>query len=104
VSVAVESGDVVLRVADDGPGIAPEVQSRIFDPFFTTKERGTGLGLPLTQQIVLAHGGHISVTGAPGKGTTFALAFPIAGDTTPRDALHEGAQSPDAAATPEASK
>ena len=104
VSVAVESGDVVLRVADDGPGIAPEVQSRIFDPFFTTKERGTGLGLPLTQQIVLAHGGHISVTGAPGKGTTFALAFPIAGDTTPHDALHEGAQSPDAAATAEASK
>ncbi len=117
VSVEVEGGDVVLRVADDGPGIAPEVQARIFDPFFTTKERGTGLGLPLTQQIVAAHGGRIGVHGAPGQGTTFELAFPIAGDpaaatdlalsrdTAARDALHEGAQALEATtAAPEASE
>lgn len=105
VSVAVEGGHVVLRVADDGPGIAPEVQARIFDPFFTTKERGTGLGLPLTQQIVAAHGGRISVKGAPGQGTTFELAFPIAGDTAARDALQEPAQSLEvSAAVPEASE
>jgi signal transduction histidine kinase len=104
VSVDVESAQVIVRVADDGPGIAPEVQARIFDPFFTTKERGTGLGLPLTQQIVAAHGGRIGVKGAPGQGTTFELAFPIAGDTLPRDALQRSGQAPEATgAAPEAS-
>ncbi len=74
---AAEDG-VVITVRDDGPGIATEQRERIFDLFFSTKERGTGLGLSLTQQIVLAHDGRIRCDDAPGGGTLFSLWFPAA--------------------------
>ena len=50
--------------------------ARVFDLFFSTKERGTGLGLSLTQQIVVAHRGHIRCEDAPEGGTTFVMWFP----------------------------
>jgi two-component system sensor histidine kinase FlrB len=49
---------------------------RIFDLFYTTKANGSGLGLPLSQQIVVAHGGVIRCESAPGQGTVFELCFP----------------------------
>jgi len=57
-----------------------EVKQRIFDPFFTTKgaRKGTGLGLSITYGIVEEHGGTIEVDSRLGKGTTFALTFPLA--------------------------
>ncbi len=64
---------VELVVADDGPGIPPAEVERIFDPFFSTKERGTGLGLALTQQIIHEHGGEIRCESELGKGTRFVL-------------------------------
>ncbi len=75
-----EDGGVVVHVADDGIGIAPEHVARIYDPFFTTKGvgRGTGLGLAVSYGIVQEHSGHISVQSAPGKGTTFRISFPSA--------------------------
>jgi signal transduction histidine kinase len=69
-------GEVTIELADDGPGIPPEVLPSIFDPFFSTKERGTGLGLALTQQIVQEHGGRIEVRSEPGKGAAFAVRLP----------------------------
>jgi signal transduction histidine kinase len=72
-----ESG-VALSVCDDGVGMEPEQKERIFDLFYTTKQRGSGLGLPLTQQIVVAHGGHIRCESSPGNGTTFTLFLPAA--------------------------
>jgi nitrogen fixation/metabolism regulation signal transduction histidine kinase len=69
-------GQVVLDVSDDGPGIPEDVRSRIFDPFFTTKATGTGLGLPLTKQIVEAHGGAIRCERRDPHGTRFRLSFP----------------------------
>jgi PAS domain S-box-containing protein len=69
---------VLLRVADTGTGIPPDILRKIFDPFFTTKEpgKGTGLGLSTTSGIVRAHGGFITVDSVVGKGTEFSVYLP----------------------------
>lgn len=64
---------VEISVCDDGPGIAPDALERMFDPFFSTKERGTGLGLALTQQIIAEHCGELSCQSEIGKGTRFTI-------------------------------
>ncbi|MBI5607484.1 MAG: FHA domain-containing protein [Deltaproteobacteria bacterium] len=79
--VTVEGEDevAVVSVQDSGTGIPAEVQERIFEPFFTTKgDRGLGLGLDLSRQIVRAHGGSLTFTTQAGEGTTFAMALPLA--------------------------
>jgi PAS domain S-box-containing protein len=84
IATAVEGDEVVIYVADDGPGIRPEDQPRIFDPFFTTKPQGegTGLGLSISYQIVRQHGGEITVTSAPPHGTTFCVRLPASGEAS----------------------
>lgn len=72
-------GGVFLTVSDDGPGIPAELRARLFQPFATGKPHGTGLGLVVTRDIVLAHGGRIGVrspTTADGRGTAFDIALP----------------------------
>lgn len=71
-------GGVEVRIADTGIGMRPEDLARIFDPFFTTKDRGTGLGLSLTQQIVAQHGGSLHCESEWQRGTTFTLQLPRA--------------------------
>ncbi|MBX3275910.1 MAG: HAMP domain-containing protein [Sandaracinaceae bacterium] len=71
-------GGLEILVRDRGEGIAPEARVHLFDLFYSTKERGTGLGLPLTQQIVAAHGGVIRCDDADGGGTVFTMWFPAA--------------------------
>lgn len=71
-------GELVLTIADSGPGIAPETLERIFEPLFSTKSFGTGLGLPTVKQIVNQHGGIISVDSAPGRGTCVTVRLPLA--------------------------
>ncbi|MBK8170340.1 MAG: HAMP domain-containing protein [Sandaracinaceae bacterium] len=66
---------VRLIVEDEGEGMSEDVRAHIFDPFFTTKQGGTGLGLPLTQQVMLAHGGSIACEAASPRGTRFTLIF-----------------------------
>jgi signal transduction histidine kinase len=71
---------VMIRITDNGPGIAPEVQSQLFDPFFTTKPigKGTGLGLSISHQIVVEnHGGILRCESTPGKGTEFWIELPL---------------------------
>ena len=70
-----DSGQVLIRVADEGNGIPPEIAARIMEPFFTTRldKGGTGLGLAISSTIVKEHGGSIEFTSEPGKGTTFTV-------------------------------
>jgi two-component system NtrC family sensor kinase len=70
---------VLLSIADDGPGIPPDVLPRIFDPFFTTKDvgEGSGLGLSIVHGIIERHGGHVDVVSQPGQGTKFSISFPL---------------------------
>ncbi|MCS6793833.1 MAG: PAS domain S-box protein [Oscillatoriaceae bacterium SKYG93] len=70
---------VSISIADNGPGIPSEIQSRIFDPFFTTKPvgSGTGLGLSISYQIVKKHGGNLNFFSTPGKGAEFIIELPV---------------------------
>jgi two-component system, NtrC family, sensor kinase len=69
---------VELCVEDTGAGIPEDVRASIFDPFFTTKQRGTGLGLAVTREIVEAHGGSIACEPRAPQGTRFRLLLPAA--------------------------
>ena len=78
---ATTRGDsIIVRVADDGPGIPEEIQARVFDPFFTTKPlgQGTGLGLDLARRIVHLHRGDIGFSTQPGH-TVFRVRLPAVG-------------------------
>ncbi|MCX7593996.1 MAG: ATP-binding protein [Fischerella sp.] len=87
ITITTESSDddwVMVRIADNGPGIAKENQDKIFDTFFTTKPRGigTGLGLAISHQIIVdKHGGKITCNSELDLGTEFAIALPIARGT-----------------------
>ncbi|HNW59185.1 MAG TPA: ATP-binding protein [bacterium] len=66
-----------ISVADNGPGIEPEIERSLFTPFFTTKKSGAGLGLFICREIILAHHGRISVVSHRGKGTRFTVSLPL---------------------------
>ena len=80
-------GEVVVEIADTGPGIPPETIEKIFEPFFSKRAGGTGLGLAIARQMVENHRGRIEVDSEPGKGTTFRIRLPRrhnrAGDGAP---------------------
>jgi hypothetical protein len=70
---------VIIRIADNGPGMTSTVQKRLFDPFFTTKEvgKGTGMGLSISYQIITErHGGSLYCTSSPGQGAEFVIEIP----------------------------
>lgn len=67
----------IIRIMDNGPGIAQEIQSQIFNPFFTTKEEGTGLGLSIAFNIINEHGGWLDVNSSENEGTAFIITLPI---------------------------
>jgi len=64
-----------IRVVDNGPGIPDEILEQIFVPFFTTREKGSGIGLSLSRQIMRLHGGSLQVRSVPGKETVFCIIF-----------------------------
>jgi two-component system, NtrC family, sensor histidine kinase HydH len=79
-----EGSWVVLEVVDTGSGIADDLQAKIFDAFFSTRPGGSGLGLPTTRKIALAHGGTISLESELGKGSKFTIRLPQAADEPER--------------------
>lgn len=66
---------IIIKVRDNGPGISSEFIEDIFIPFFSTKEKGTGIGLSLSRQIMRLHKGTISIQSKKDKGSTFTLSF-----------------------------
>jgi signal transduction histidine kinase len=83
VSTGGDDDEAWVRVADDGPGMTPEIERRVFEPFFTTKgDAGTGLGLAMVFAFVERSGGRISLDTSPGHGAAFTLRFPAVGATS----------------------
>ena len=70
-----ENGKCVVEICDNGIGMDKESLSKLFEPYFTTKQKGNGLGLTNTQNIILNHKGTIEVESAPEKGTTLIIKF-----------------------------
>jgi C4-dicarboxylate-specific signal transduction histidine kinase len=67
--------NVVIEVIDNGPGVPDSIAKKIFVPFFTTKESGSGVGLALARQVMIAHGGFIRLSRSDSGGATFSLTF-----------------------------
>ena len=82
ISTQTGDGQIILKIADNGIGIAEANLARIFDPFYTTKPvgQGTGLGLSICYGIIKKLGGDIQVQSTKGKGTTFTISLPMARD------------------------
>lgn len=76
VTLAAEADRVRLSVADNGPGVAPELSGRLFEPYVTTKPNGTGLGLAIVERIVIEHGGVIRHEDVAGGGARFVVELP----------------------------
>jgi len=79
VRVELTAGRAVLEVADDGPGIDPDIREHLFEPFFTQRRqgRGSGLGLAVVYGIASGHGGDVNVKSAPGEGARFIVRLPL---------------------------
>jgi two-component system sensor kinase FixL len=74
------TGEVEIRVSDNGPGISPSIADRLFDPFSTTKQSGTGLGLAISRTIAHQHGGTIESRPATPRGASFHVHLPATED------------------------
>jgi signal transduction histidine kinase len=72
-----KADSVIVRLADTGPGIPKEIRSRLFQPFVTAGKNGLGLGLALSRQAVLAHGGDLWVEDTPAGGACFCVRLPL---------------------------
>jgi NtrC-family two-component system sensor histidine kinase KinB len=78
VSAATERDAVIIEVADTGPGISPEIREHLFQPFVSSgKKNGLGLGLALSRQTILDHGGDMWVESEPGHGARFFIRLPL---------------------------
>jgi C4-dicarboxylate-specific signal transduction histidine kinase len=74
-SAALQHQKPVLKVSDNGVGIAEELLEQVFVPFFSTRKNGSGIGLSLCKQIMMLHQGNIQVQSVEGKGSIFSLYF-----------------------------
>jgi PAS domain S-box-containing protein len=77
VGVAREGQQVVIRVADNGPGVAGDIIDKIFDPFYTTRKDGHGIGLSFSHRVISKHNGRLSAGAAEGGGAEFRIELPL---------------------------
>lgn len=77
IELSKDSSKAIIRIQDNGCGIAPEHLLTIFEPFTSYRPDGTGLGLSIVKRILDAHNGSIFVTSLPGHGTTFTISLPL---------------------------
>jgi two-component system sensor histidine kinase HydH len=75
VAARTQAGSVALEIRDNGPGVAPDQRAEIFKPYFTMHQKGTGLGLAVVQQIVLAHGWEIECRANEPRGAVFRISY-----------------------------
>lgn len=80
ISIRSENEMIFISIKDEGEGISPEMLKRLGEPFYTTKEKGTGLGLMVSYQIIEEHSGHIEIESEKGRGTTFYIELPVRKD------------------------
>jgi C4-dicarboxylate-specific signal transduction histidine kinase len=78
ISIESDKENHIVKIRDNGSGIAEENLSKLFEPYFTSKRNGLGLGLAATLNILQAHKGRIEVTSELNKGTQFTITFPAA--------------------------
>ncbi len=78
VSTSSADGNVIVTIADSGPGLSPEIAGQLFAPFKTTKPDGMGVGLSICQTIIAAHGGNLWLDPSATSGATFRFKLPIA--------------------------
>jgi len=78
VRTALESGNALLEVVDNGPGFPPEMLARAFEPYVTTKSKGTGLGLAIVKKIIEEHNGSIQLSNAGLAGAQVRIRLPLA--------------------------
>lgn len=98
IKISTLAGVLKIAIADNGPGVDPDIRERIFDPFFTTRVKGTGLGLAVVAMTVRSHGGNISLDTRADGATVFCLQLPLlslhAGQAVADVAGHESTQIP----------
>ena len=75
--ISADEDHLYLSVKDYGCGISPKQMDHLFEPFHTTKSYGTGLGLPIVQNIITSHNGSLSINSEIGAGTTFLISLPL---------------------------
>jgi signal transduction histidine kinase len=96
---------VSVHVLDEGPGVTDEELARIFQPFFSTKHgHGTGLGLPIVEEIVRAHRGEVEMLSIAGRGTEVIVRLPVASPSTGTPAQESVGLPAEAASAPAVSR
>ena len=83
---------VWISVVDNGPGIPEEARKKVLQPFFTTKANGVGMGLPISDGIVRAHGGRMELRSRPGEGTEVRVYLPLEEQEDEQAAVQESAR------------
>ena len=77
IAAEIDASNLVVSIADTGPGIPPEIREKIFNPFFTTKQQGTGLGLSVSYGIIQAHEGAITLANNDKEGSCLMISLPL---------------------------